>query len=277
MKTHWVYHRPGYRCRHGHTSATRSKPGRTPNTHLREDHVLPHLPALLLRLTHRLTGPGPDAPAALSTSTGPPTPTEAIAHLRIEAISLTYDPALRPGNQNPDRQHPPSREDQYRLTRVPPTLTDEGRSRRRTPKRLTPAPARSRKRVPIPPAREPSTVGELCVRSRSPALTIRSRSRRDGSRCRSHRAAPASLHETRPPLAGAPEILASLHRHRAWAPQRAVMVAVVAAEAWTRPRVIGAARGRQPPRQETGARPMRTLPGGRTRRTRRYRATSAFT
>lgn len=51
MESHWTHHRPGYPCRHGHTSAIRPEPGRTRNAYLREDHVLPHLPALLVRLT----------------------------------------------------------------------------------------------------------------------------------------------------------------------------------------------------------------------------------
>ncbi|MFB7502906.1 hypothetical protein ACFC0P_05140, partial [Streptomyces broussonetiae] len=50
-ESHWSHDRPGYRCRHGHTSATRPDPGRIPNTYVREDHVMRHLPALHLRLT----------------------------------------------------------------------------------------------------------------------------------------------------------------------------------------------------------------------------------
>ena len=45
MESYWSHHRPGYRCRHGHTSATRPQPGRIPHAYLREDHVLPYLPA----------------------------------------------------------------------------------------------------------------------------------------------------------------------------------------------------------------------------------------
>jgi site-specific DNA recombinase len=92
MESHWTHHRPGYRCRHGHTSATRPDPGRTPNAYLREDQVLPHLPALHLRLTSRLDPPGS---APVSRDPAPPTPAQAIAHLRSEEITLTYDPATR--------------------------------------------------------------------------------------------------------------------------------------------------------------------------------------
>ncbi|MFI6354479.1 recombinase family protein [Streptomyces sp. NPDC050743] len=92
MESHWTHHRPGYRCRHGHTSATQPDPGRAPNAYLREDQVLPHLPALYLRLTSRLGRPGS---ASVSRYAVHPTPTQAIAHLRSEEITLTYDPAVR--------------------------------------------------------------------------------------------------------------------------------------------------------------------------------------
>ncbi|MFD0503095.1 zinc ribbon domain-containing protein [Streptomyces chiangmaiensis] len=44
MESHWTHHRPGYRCRLGHASATHPEPGPTPNTCLPEDHVLPRRP-----------------------------------------------------------------------------------------------------------------------------------------------------------------------------------------------------------------------------------------
>ncbi|MGW4817493.1 hypothetical protein ACWEP4_00610 [Streptomyces sp. NPDC004227] len=92
MESHWTHHRPGYRCRHGHTSATRPEPGRTPNAYVREDHVLPHLPALLLRLTGHVESHGP---ASVSRERALPTPTQAISYLRSQEIPLTYDPATR--------------------------------------------------------------------------------------------------------------------------------------------------------------------------------------
>jgi site-specific DNA recombinase len=91
VESHWTHHRPGYRCRHGHTSTTRPEPGRTPNAYLREDHVLPHLPALLLRLTGHVK---PPAPALVSTEIQP-TPAQVISYLRSQEITLTYDPATR--------------------------------------------------------------------------------------------------------------------------------------------------------------------------------------
>jgi hypothetical protein len=40
MESHWVYRRPGYRCRDGHTSAKSAAPNRPKNLYLREDHIL---------------------------------------------------------------------------------------------------------------------------------------------------------------------------------------------------------------------------------------------
>ena len=40
MESHWVYRRPGYRCRHGHASAKQATPGRPKNLYLREDHII---------------------------------------------------------------------------------------------------------------------------------------------------------------------------------------------------------------------------------------------
>ncbi len=94
MESHWA-HRPAYRCRHGHTSTTQPAPGRSPNAYLREDHVLPHLPALLLRLTDHHAAPDGAELLALLASAAPLSPADVVAHLRSEAISLTYDPAAR--------------------------------------------------------------------------------------------------------------------------------------------------------------------------------------
>ncbi|MGW7363716.1 recombinase family protein, partial [Streptomyces sp. NPDC054841] len=70
----------------------RPEPGSTPNAYLREDHVLPHLPALHLRLTRHTDRSGP---ASVSRDSMQPTPAQAIAHLRSQQILLTYDPATR--------------------------------------------------------------------------------------------------------------------------------------------------------------------------------------
>ena len=40
--------RPAYRCRYGRSSASAPDPGRPKNLYIREDRILPHLPALHL-------------------------------------------------------------------------------------------------------------------------------------------------------------------------------------------------------------------------------------
>jgi site-specific DNA recombinase len=51
MESAWSNGKPAYRCRHGHTSAMTPDPERPKNTYIREDKLLPHLPALHLLLT----------------------------------------------------------------------------------------------------------------------------------------------------------------------------------------------------------------------------------
>ncbi|MEU4253061.1 hypothetical protein AB0F15_37245 [Amycolatopsis sp. NPDC026612] len=43
MDSHWVNGRPGYRCRHGHTSARNRRPELAKNVYVREDHLLDDL------------------------------------------------------------------------------------------------------------------------------------------------------------------------------------------------------------------------------------------
>ena len=46
-----------YRCRHGHTTASSRGPGQLKNTYIREDRILPNLPALHLQLSKPGGGP----------------------------------------------------------------------------------------------------------------------------------------------------------------------------------------------------------------------------
>jgi site-specific DNA recombinase len=93
MESAWSNGKPAYRCRHGHTTAAGRSPDRLRNAYIREDRILPHLPALHLRLTE---------PAALQrrrrTRRGIDTrhhadPEDVISYLRERQITLTYDPA----------------------------------------------------------------------------------------------------------------------------------------------------------------------------------------
>lgn len=78
MDSHWLHHRPGYRCRHGHTSAKPATPNRPKNLYLREDHIL-------ARLTPQL--------AHLDTSdhTLPRAPHELANYLRAHNITILCD------------------------------------------------------------------------------------------------------------------------------------------------------------------------------------------
>jgi site-specific DNA recombinase len=89
MESCWTHGRPAYRCRHGHTSATRPDPDRPPNAYVREDQVLAHLPALVIRLSADTDGHLPP------TVTGTVTPADAVAHVRARQVSLTFDPAAQ--------------------------------------------------------------------------------------------------------------------------------------------------------------------------------------
>jgi hypothetical protein len=51
MESAWSNGKPAYRCRHGRTSAIAPDPSRPKNTYVREDKLLPYLPALHLLLT----------------------------------------------------------------------------------------------------------------------------------------------------------------------------------------------------------------------------------
>jgi hypothetical protein len=93
MESAWSNGKPAYRCRHGHTTASRPGQGRAKNAYIREDRILPHLPALYLQLTdpaegqrRRRTRRGHDVRHQAS-------PEDVIRYLRERQITLTYDPA----------------------------------------------------------------------------------------------------------------------------------------------------------------------------------------
>ena len=91
----WSNGRPAYRCRHGYASASAPDPARPKNLYIREDRILPHLPALHLLLTgaepaagrrRRRTRHGADV-------NRPASDEDVIAYLRARKITLTYHPA----------------------------------------------------------------------------------------------------------------------------------------------------------------------------------------
>jgi len=94
MESAWSNGKPAYRCRHGHTSATAPDPRRPKNAYVREDRILPYLPALHVLLTgtdpaerrRRRTRRRIDIRYQASAE-------DVIRYLREQQITLTYDPA----------------------------------------------------------------------------------------------------------------------------------------------------------------------------------------
>ncbi|WP_198652932.1 recombinase family protein [Actinocorallia populi] len=86
LESCWANGRAAYRCRHGHTSASRPDPRRPKNLYVREDLLLARLPALYLLLT---TDPA-DLP-----ETQAPGVEDVIGYLHARRIELVYDPRTR--------------------------------------------------------------------------------------------------------------------------------------------------------------------------------------
>ncbi len=92
LESCWSNGKAAYRCRHGHTTTTCPDPVRPPNAYIREDQILPSLPALVILL---------GAPGRRSRKRGTarlPVPTGAaatISYLRAQGITLIYDPDER--------------------------------------------------------------------------------------------------------------------------------------------------------------------------------------
>ena len=95
MESAWSNGKPAYRCRHGHTTASRRGPGRPKNAYIREDRILPHLPALHTLLTGAGTGVAERRRRRTRSGTDVRpqfTAEDVTGHLRERQISLTYDP-----------------------------------------------------------------------------------------------------------------------------------------------------------------------------------------
>jgi site-specific DNA recombinase len=91
LESAWSNGKPAYRCRHGHTTATRAEPGRPKNTYVREDQILPHLAAVAI-----LLNAGNEAlPYGTMQVTNPGETAGLIDALRTAGITLTYDPDTR--------------------------------------------------------------------------------------------------------------------------------------------------------------------------------------
>jgi site-specific DNA recombinase len=58
LESCWANKRAAYRCRHGYSSASTPDPARPKNLYIREDRILPHLPALHMLLAQAETAAG---------------------------------------------------------------------------------------------------------------------------------------------------------------------------------------------------------------------------
>ena len=93
MESAWSNGKPAYRCRHGHTTASGRGPGRLRNAYIREDRILPHLPALHLLLTEPAGGQRRRRTRRAVDVRYQAGPEDVIGYLRERQITLTYDPA----------------------------------------------------------------------------------------------------------------------------------------------------------------------------------------
>jgi site-specific DNA recombinase len=88
LESCWSNGKAAYRCRHGHTTATRPDPARPGNAYIREDQILPRLPALGILLS------APGHRSRKQDTAHPPVPVGGaamISYLRAQGITLIYD------------------------------------------------------------------------------------------------------------------------------------------------------------------------------------------
>ena len=94
LESCWANSRAAYRCRHGYSSTSTPALARPKNLYIREDRILPHLPALVILLAGTETAAGRRR-RRTRRGTGVSTPAsdaKAISYLRSSRITLTYDP-----------------------------------------------------------------------------------------------------------------------------------------------------------------------------------------
>ena len=93
LESAWSNGKPAYRCRHGHTTASAPSPEHPKNAYIREDLILPYLPALHLLLTEPAGGQRRRR-TRCGIDVRPPVTAEDVAgYLREQQIILLLDPA----------------------------------------------------------------------------------------------------------------------------------------------------------------------------------------
>jgi site-specific DNA recombinase len=81
LESAWSNGKPAYRCRHGHTSATRPNPGRPKNLYICEDKILPRLAAVAILHADGVSPPANSKPSPAAI-TPPAQAADLIDHLR---------------------------------------------------------------------------------------------------------------------------------------------------------------------------------------------------
>ena len=102
LESAWSNGKPAYRCRHGYTGATGSRPDRPANLYIREDQILLRLAALAILQSEGSHSPRDRKPASARV-TAPAQAAELIDRLRAADVTLIYDPftrALRTDTKN---------------------------------------------------------------------------------------------------------------------------------------------------------------------------------
>jgi recombinase-like zinc beta ribbon protein len=98
MDAHWVRGRPGYCCRHGHSSATPRPTDAARNVYVREDHLLDALPSLI-----------DDIDGASNETAGGTTqadPIERLSHRGLQIVYSHQHRELRPTAASPEQRKP---------------------------------------------------------------------------------------------------------------------------------------------------------------------------
>ena len=96
LESAWSNGKPAYRCRHGHTTATRPDSAQPGNTYVREEQILPHLATVAV-----LLGGGQTADNGSAQVIVPAEAADLVNQLRASGTVLTYDPdthTLRSGD-----------------------------------------------------------------------------------------------------------------------------------------------------------------------------------
>ncbi|MCX2729431.1 zinc ribbon domain-containing protein [Saccharopolyspora sp. NFXS83] len=86
MDSHWANGRPGYRCRHGHTSTRHQSPDRPKNLYVREDNLLAEVRTHVSDRGHAVQPRPSDTDAE-----------ELARFLRAHSLIISY---VRPGRDN---------------------------------------------------------------------------------------------------------------------------------------------------------------------------------